>query len=401
MSRRILALCGLAALADGYDVQVLGLAVPGMAQAMHVAPAAFTVVFTASLTGMACGAAGLAPLADRHGLRRLLLALLALISVTTAGSLLSRTPAALALWRFFAGVGLGALVPVAIALAVRHATPARRNLQVTLMVTCTALGSFLAGMVAPVLEAHWQWQGLFGAGALLPLLILLLASSGLPAEAPLAPVAASASERGEPLDQQVKPTGLRALFSPALRPRTVALWTLFWLSLFAIYALISWLPALLTAAGWERAAAQRAAGFMALGSVIGGPLLAALVDRGHGRWAPASAYLIAALALIAFIAGLVPTTWTVPLLMLVGACAMGSQQALGAFSALHYPSPIRATGTGWASGVGRLGAMLGPTVLGLLLAGGAPPLYGLAVLALPLAFAALAVFSLPPLSADE
>ena len=399
MSRRVLAICGLAALADGYDVQVLGLAVPGMAQAMHAAPAAFTVVFTASLTGMACGAAGLAPLADRHGLRRLLLALLALISVTTAGSLLSRTPTALALWRFFAGVGLGALVPVAIALAVRHATPARRNLQVTLMVTCTALGSFLAGMVAPVLEAHWQWQGLFGAGALLPLLILLLASAGLPKEGPMTP--AAASEHGEPSNLPANPTGLRALFIPALRPRTVALWTLFWLSLFAIYALISWLPALLTAAGWERAAAQRAAGFMALGSVIGGPLLAALVDRGHERWAPASAYLIAALALIAFIAGLVPTTYIVPLLMLVGACAMGSQQALGAFSALHYPSNIRATGTGWASGVGRLGAMLGPTVLGLLLAGGAPPLYGLAVLALPLALAALAVFSLPPLATDE
>ncbi|MEY4375683.1 MAG: hypothetical protein RJB26_233 [Pseudomonadota bacterium] len=389
MSRRLIALCGLAALADGYDVQVLGLAVPGMAQAMHVVPAAFTGVFTASLTGMACGAVGLAPLADRYGLRRLLLALLTLISIATAGSLLVRTPQGLAIWRFFAGLGLGALVPVVIALAVRHADPAKRNFQVTLMVTCTALGSFLAGMVAPMVESRWQWQGLFGLGALLPLPILFLVATGLPQDTP-----AEASEVRRP-----SLSGVDSLFKPELRRRTIVLWTLFWVSLFAIYALISWLPSLLTAAGWERAAAQRAAGFMALGSVMGGPLLASLVDRGHGRWAPAVAYAVAALALVPFVTGSVPAAWIVPVLVLIGACAMGSQQALGAFSALHYPEGLRATGTGWASGIGRFGGMVGPAVLGMLLAHGTAPGYVLGVLALPLLLAAVAVILLPALPA--
>lgn len=399
----ILVLCGLAALADGYDVQVLGLAVPGMAEAMQLPPTAFTGVFPASLTGMACGAAGLAPLADRHGLRRVLLALLLLVSVATAGSLSATSPAALAVWRFAAGLGLGALVPVAITLALRHAGPSRRNLQVTLMVTCTAFGSFLAGMAAPVLERHFHWQGLFGLGALLPLCILLLAAAHLPADAPTTaapidtPSVKTADSLCKPTLHMNSATGVNALFSPALRRRTVVLWALFWVSLFAIYALISWLPALLTAAGWERAAAQRAAGFMALGSVIGGPMLAALVDRGHGHWAPAVAYGMAALALVPFVTGHIPTVWTVPLLMLVSACAMGSQQALGAFSALHYPVALRVTGTGWASGVGRFGGMVGPTVLGALLAQGVAPVYGLGVLALPLVLAALAVLALPPI----
>ncbi len=414
--KSILVLCGLAALADGYDVQVLGLAVPGMAQAMNVSPAAFTGVFTASLTGMACGAVGLAPLADRYGLRQVLLALLGLISLTTAGALSATSPLPLAGWRFFAGLGLGALVPVAIALALRHAAPERRNFQVTLMVTCTAFGSFLAGMVAPALEARWHWQGLFGLGALLPLPILWLAATGLPPDAPAAPErpaprgAPSTAIRGsDPAGSLSHPTaghghpatGVGALFVPALRRRTLVLWTLFWLSLFAIYALISWLPALLTSAGWERAAAQRAAGFMALGSVIGGPLLAALVDRGHGRWSPALAYGIAALALVPFVLGQVPVAATIPLLMLVGACAMGAQQALGAFSALHYPTPVRATGTGWASGIGRFGGLVGPTVLGALLAQGVAPVYGLGVLALPLVLAAVAVLLLPALPEEE
>lgn len=414
MSRRVIALCGLAALADGYDVQVLGLAVPGMAQTMQVSPAAFTVVFTASLTGMAFGAVGLAPLADRHGLRRLLLALLGLISATTVGAIFSTTPAMMATWRFFAGLGLGGLVPVAITLALRHATPARRNFQVTLMITCTALGSFFAGMLAPILESRWQWHGLFGVGAFLPLPILALGLLTLPADKPDAsgtvhsdsptqmPSASTPSHTSEDIDQyRGHSVGLKALFLPTLRPRTIALWALFSLSLFAIYALISWLPALLTTAGWERSAAQRAAGYMALGSVFGGPILATLVDSGHGRWAPATAYLVAAACLTAFVAEQVPPSWIIPVLTLVGACAMGSQQALGAFSALHYPAYLRATGTGWASGMGRMGAMLGPTVLGLLLAGGTPPLYGLAVLALPLIFAALLVFALPDLSKEE
>ena len=392
--KSILVLCGLAALADGYDVQVLGLAVPGMAQSLQLPPAAFTSVFLASLTGMACGAAALAPLADRYGLRRVLLALLGFIGFATAGTVTSGSTNALAGWRFFTGMGLGALMPVAIAVALRHAAPERRNFQVTLMVTCTAFGSFLAGMVAPALEARWHWQGLFGAGALLPLPILLLAFVGLPADAPQVGGRPAAVPPTAPANAT---PSVAALFSPVLRRRTTVLWVLFWLSLFAIYALISWLPALLTAAGWERSAAQRAAGFMALGSVIGGPALATLMDRGHDRWSPAVAYGVAALALVPFVLGYLPIAATVPLLMLVGAFAMGAQQALGAYSALHYPASLRATGSGWTSGIGRLGGMLGPTVLGGLLARGVTPVYALGVLALPLVLAAVAVLLLPAL----
>ena len=177
---RVIALCSLATFLDGYDVQALGLAIPRMAADFGVAPTAFAFALAASLVGMAVGAMLLGPLADRFGRRPMLIAMMALVGSTTLGAMLAPDPTALSILRVFTGLGLGATVPVAIAMTSEYAPARRRAALVTMMVCCTALGSMSAGFVAPMVEALWGWRGIFAVGAVLPLAMAVLLWAALP-----------------------------------------------------------------------------------------------------------------------------------------------------------------------------------------------------------------------------
>jgi len=392
-SRATLALCAFAMFLDGYDIQALGLAIPGLAKHWGVVPTSFAPAMSGSLVGMAAGAMLLAPMGDRFGRHKMMVLILFLIGLTTAGLLTATTPTQLAVWRTLSGLGMGALVPVAITIASECAAEGRRTLVVTLIVSCMALGSFAAGILAPILDFNYGWQGIFGVGAAMPL------------AAGTVFLAISYSQRGGIRDVKSANTGFFAalvcLLRSPLQMRTLLLWVIFFISLFATYSLISWLPSLLTSAGWERAAAQRAAGFMALGSVLGGLALAWAADRGRAVPALFTAYTIAALsfAIIALEPSSKPV-W-IALLMIVGAGSIGSQLALGSLASSFYPESVRATGVGWSSGMGRVGSIFGPIVLAALVSAQMGPAMIIGSLAVPMAICALCVLLLPRALRDE
>jgi AAHS family 4-hydroxybenzoate transporter-like MFS transporter len=383
--RVTLALCAFAAFLDGYDVQALGLAIPGLAADLHVAPTAFAAALSLSLAGMAMGAMFLAPWADRLGRQRLMISVLLLIGATTLGATTSTSSFQLALWRTLTGLGMGALLPLAITVAAEAADSKNRTFLVTLVTSCTAVGSVAASFAAPSLEGALGWKGIFYLGAAMPLcaalLFLLRGSSPRPEEG------ASGTSRG-------KGANVTALFSEQFRFRTTLLWVIFFISLMATYSLISWLPTLLTEAGWTRGEAQRATGFLALGSIIGGLLLARAADRGHPAPALSSAYLLATMAFVGV--GVAPASkviWAV-LIFAIGAGSIGSQLALGALAASFYPARIRASGVGWSSGIGRAGSILGPLALAGMMTAQLGSSLIIATLAAPMLICAFCVLQL-------
>src|SRR5262249_31381500 len=151
-----------------------------------------------------------------------------------------------------------------------------------------------------------------------------------------------------------------ALLAPDYRARTLLLWLGVALNLFSLFFLISWLPTLLRSAGWSPGDASRGGVMLQIGGIISGLIMARVLYRGRTVPAMVPAYCASAASLGLFM--LLPSdsgAWWL-LLLTIGAGTSGTQFAFNALSAAFYPSLIRSTGVGWAVGVGRVGAILGP-----------------------------------------
>jgi AAHS family 4-hydroxybenzoate transporter-like MFS transporter len=335
-----------------------------------------------------------------------------LVGLASAATALSTTPTELVIWRLLTGIGLGITLPNATALTSEYVPQRNRAFLIAAMYLGVPLGAVIAGFVAPMLIDAMSWRAIFLAGGLLPLALVVLLFAYVPesvrllvAQRPKDPRIAGLLNRfvpgvdavtvyALPKDRVEKQTVL-ALFQPQYWARTSLLWCIFALNLFVLFVLISWLPTILTDAGWTRPQALRGAVVIHAGGIFGGLVIAKLVDVGRTVTALTSAYAIVAVGFTLFL--VVPGTlpaWTI-LLLVVGAGVSGSQVALIALSAIFYPASLRATGAGWASGCGRVGAFVAPLAGGLVIARyDLAPAQHLTLLIPPMLVCALCVFLL-------
>jgi MFS family permease len=375
-------LCALAAFFDGYDAQMLAMAIPLMADVFQVAPTAFAAAASGSLAGMAIGAMLLSPLADRLGRRPMLIVSLVILGAATLLATQSSGPTQIAVWRTVAGCGLGAVVPITIAIVADIAPAARRVTIVTLMASGFTVGAASSGLISPWLSQRWGWQGLFAYGGIMPIAIAVLCNWGIP-ESRRDTLQINANER------------VAALFAPRYRYRTLFMWLLTALNLFANYGLFSWLPTLLVQNGWTLAAASRVTSFLAIGGLTGCYFVSTQADRGRTVMALIGVYLTGAVAL-----GLCATNpgstwiWAV-LIILIGFGGIGASLTLAPLASTYYPPELRSTGVGWANGVGRAGSFFGPLAMAWLMQKHLPPALVLGALMIPMTLCAVFVTLLP------
>jgi AAHS family 4-hydroxybenzoate transporter-like MFS transporter len=381
-----IALCALAVFFDGYDAQMLAMAIPMMAGEFNVAPTAFAAAASGHLQAWRW-AMVLSPLADRFGRRPMLIVSLMLLGLGTLAAMQSSGPTEIAVWRTVAGCGLGAVVPITIAIVADIAPVARRVTLVTIMASGFAIGAASAGQIAPLLSAHWGWRGLFAYGGIMPLLIAALCYWGIPETRPARDV--PRVERPGMIAQ------VSALFAPRYRYRTIFMWSLTALNLFANYGLFSWLPTLLVQNGWTLAAASRVTSFLAIGGLTGCYFVSTQADRGRTVMALIGVYLTGAVAL-----GLCATNpgstwmWAV-LIILIGFGGIGASLTLAPLASTYYPPELRSTGVGWSNGVGRAGSFFGPLALAWLMSQSLSPTMVLGALMIPMALCAVFVTLLP------
>jgi MFS transporter, AAHS family, 4-hydroxybenzoate transporter len=380
----IIVLCGLVVLLDGFDLQTMALAVPSLTQEWGTESAAFSFALSAALFGMLLGSAVVAPLGDRFGRRPVLIAGMLAVGVASLLTGLAADPTDLSIWRFVTGLGLGMSLPNATALTSEYVPLRSRVFLISLMYCCVALGALIAGFLAPALIEAFGWRSIFFVGGALPLVVAAVLALAIPESLRLlvarrprdpripliaarflpgvdaATLVASATER-------VDKPNVFALLTPTYRARTILLWITFALNLFILFVLVSWLPTVLSDAGWTRAQALRGSVMNQAGGIVGGLVIAWLIDRGRMISGMIGGYVVVAIALSLFL--VVPSTvpsW-VTLLLLVGAGVSGGQVALNAMSVLFYPPSLRATGSGWANTLGRIGALLAPFAGGFVL----------------------------------
>jgi AAHS family 4-hydroxybenzoate transporter-like MFS transporter len=385
---RVLILCGLAAFLDGYDVAVMASATPTIAAAWHVNPGDLRWIVTAAVIGIAASALVVSPLGDYLGRRAVLLTSFGVVAISTLLGSTASTPNELFVWRFLTGIGLGASLPNALALGAEYAPVKSRTALVALLACGISLGSAMSGLVAPPILDLGGWRALFVTGgcvaliAWLPLFALpeslrfLTARGRDPERIGRLLERLNGSHQYVPGNVYTLPEAssgklsLSYLLTPRLAPATLLLWLVFFLNLGLLYLMSTWLPTLLNEGGLPLQKALRIAAMFQIGGVVGGFGLAWLMQR----WGPflvlAVSYTLTAGALALLGTHVTHPALLVVLILITGNGINGGQVALNAVSATLYPTPARATGVGWALGVGRFGAIVGPFAAGTLMAAG-------------------------------
>jgi MFS transporter, AAHS family, 4-hydroxybenzoate transporter len=415
--KSLTALAALAVIFDGFDIQILGFAIPSLMREWHVARSAFAPVLAVGLAGMAIGSPIAGYLGDRHGRRPALIGCVTLFGLATVATAFVHSVAALAVLRFITGMGAGGAVPNASALAAEFAPIRRRPTAVKLTIVCIPLGGMLGGLIAARVLPAYGWRTLYEIGGALPLAFALILRWALPesprflAHRPAAwpalshllgrmghavPAGSTFEDRAE--DSAERRTGgrtpIRRLFSPALARDTVGLWVAFFFCLGAIYLVFGWLPTMLTSQGLDMTTASQGLAVFNFGGVLGVLLWAVLMTALGSRGPMLSGALATAGSALAIL--LVPMQAhgdRTPLLLalgLNGLLANAVQTSMFALAAHVYPTGVRASGVACAAAIGRVGGILSSLFGAAIIGAGAGAYWGALAAAMVCAFGGLA-----------
>jgi AAHS family benzoate transporter-like MFS transporter len=382
------ALCCATIVVDGYDLIVYGTVVPtlvGGEAEWTLTEAQAGRIGSYALIGMLVGALVIGTVTDIVGRRRIMLACIAWFSAAMLVAAVAPSPELFGLSRFVAGLGLGGVVPTAIALTIEYAHPRHRSTTNAIMFCGYSIGGILAALTAIWVIPEVGWRAMFGIGAALGLLLLPLAwrllpesasyllSRGRTAEArqladryglELEPTAeAAGAEKGTPLQ------GLARLFSSQFLAGTVLFWLGTAVGLLLVYGLNTWLAQIMRTAGYELGSALAFLLVLNLGAIVGTPLLGMVADRVGSKPTTTGMFVVAG-ACIYLLSYDLPSVLLYLLVAVAGACTIGTTILVNAYTANFYPAHMRATGLGWALGIGRIGAIIGPIYGAYVLASG-------------------------------
>lgn len=406
---RVFLLCFLVALLDGFDTQAIAYTGPAIAKAFGMSPGDMTYIFISGTLGMALGAMGLGMIGDRIGRRIAILGSIVLFGVFSLAIAFAQSPTQIVILRFLTGLGMGGATPVLLAMAAEYSPSRLRGA----VLTGVLLGLPAGAMVGGVLAAGWMpvigWQGIYIVGGAIPLVVLLICLAFLPESAQFLAARGRPGDldharklvariAGKPisgettfvLPQAVEKGSVTALFAPEFRTSTIAIWAIYLLNWIAWFMFLLWLPTVLTNGGLDQPTAALGTVFVNAAFIVFAIPLSIFLPRIDVRRTLAVMFAIG----IAVCAGLAMAgeNWILVFALVAAAgFGIGGQQiALNYLISSTYPTELRATGTGWAIGIGRTGAIVGSAVGGWLLqTGGVSGYYvGLAV---PLISAAGAV----------
>lgn len=404
----VLLWCALIIICDGYDLAVAGIALPSIMKDMGVTAQNAGFMVSSALFGMMFGAIFLGTIADRIGRRKAIAICIALFSVFTAAAGFTHDPYTFSAMRFLAGLGIGGVMPNVVAQMTEYSPKKIRATMVTLMFSGYAVGGMLAALLGKGLPETYGWSSVFLAAGL-PVLLIPVILKTLPESMPflirenrldeLKQIVArmEPSYRPDAGDRFALPAQDRAegapigkLFQDGRGFSTAMFWIAFFMCLFMVYALSSWLTKLMASAGYSLGSALTFVLVLNFGAVIGAVGGGWLADRFNIKYVLMGMYALAAVS-ITLLGFKVPTELLFLLVGLAGASTIGTQIVTYAYAGQFYPMAIRSTGIGWASGVGRSGAILAPIAIGTLVGMALPLEQNFMAIAIPAAIAVIAV----------
>ncbi|WP_025126628.1 aromatic acid/H+ symport family MFS transporter [Pseudomonas sp. PH1b] len=404
---RVLFWCALIIIFDGYDLVIYGVVLPVLMREWGLTPLQAGALGSYALFGMMLGALFFGSLSDRIGRKKVIAVCVILFSGVTVLNGFARNPTEFGLCRFVAGLGIGGVMPNVVALMSEYAPKKIRSTLVAIMFSGYSVGGMLSAGLGIVLLPAFGWQSVFYVAAI-PLLLLPLILKHLPESVGFMLRQGREQEAREVL-QQVEPgfvpqagdrfvqalpaaTGapVLQLFRQGRALSTLMLWLAFFCCLLMVYALNSWLPKLMTSAGYGLGSSLMFLLVLNFGAIFGAVGGGWIGDRLSLPKVLVGFFVMAALS-ISLLGFKSPSPLLYALIAIAGASTIGTQILAYACVAQFYPMAMRSTGLGWASGIGRSGAIVGPLLGGALVAVELPLHYNFMAFALPGAVAALAM----------
>lgn len=379
----IFALSFLIVLMDGFDTAAIGFIAPSLISEWGIDKPSLAPVLSAALFGLAFGALGAGPLADRFGRKWLLIGSVVVMGGASLISATATNLTELEIFRFITGLGLGAAMPNAVTLMNEYCPDNKRSFITNSMFCGFPIGSAFGGFFAAWLIPHYGWRSLLILGGVVPLLLVVVMFFVMPESVRFMVVRGAPVERirkvltrisadaaraktfvmGEVKGALASPeqgkTGLALILSRRYIVGTVMLWLAYFMGLVIVYGLVNWMPVLFKEAGIESSQAAVIAALFQLGG-IGAIFFGYLMDRFNANRIIAAGYFLTCLAvsLIGQVVGS-PPLMLAAAVFFAGLLMNAAQSSMQALAAAYYPTAGRATGVAWTLGIGRFGGIAG------------------------------------------
>lgn len=386
---RVVVICCLIQMCDGFDVNSVGWSVPLLTHAWHLPPSAFALAFLWSNIGVMAGAILAGPIGDRFGRKPLLMLSMSLFGIASLASATSASLPFLAGMRFFTGAGIAGGFAGTVALTGDYAPQRLRAMMIMLTFTGAPLGGFVGGLaVSFLLHNGFGWQSIYILGGTFPLVLLAVTALFLPESPRFLAARTHLAPRQQALLQRLaiapgrlhavdlaRTNPIRMLFGEGYARQTTLLWIIFFCSLLNLFLFIFWLPEVLHLMGMTPAQAVAATSLYALGGLLAVGYLGWAIDRFGTRRSLAVNFAVGILFVSAIALLAMPFAALLPVVLLSGMTVLGSQTGLNAACGKLYPARMRVSGYGFATGVGRLGGIAAAPLGGFLLSRGLPPTF--------------------------
>jgi len=390
----VIGLCMLLNMLDGFDITAMSIVNTAVGAELDLTPDRLGLISSAALFGMACGAMFIAPLSDIVGRRTVIICSVFMVSLSIMLTANANSLTTFILLRIFSGLGAGAMLASQAALAIEYSPEKYKALSVTLVTSGYPLGAMMTAVIGDIIMPEYGWRGMFWFGGGLTLLMGAVACALLPeslqflidrrpngalgkinktlqklskSEIAELPDIGNSQDKGNyagALDN------FQDLFRNEYWKPTLTIWASFLLCFSTMYFLMTWIPALMEYSGFTAATGRTAFFLFNLGGVIGIWLLGAISTKAKLSNIVSSFLLSSAFLFVAFAASPNQQTLLLSLVFFIGILFQGGFTGLYAIAAKIYPASFRSTGVGWAIGLGRAGAIIGPGVAGFLIAAG-------------------------------
>ncbi|AFH62600.2 MFS transporter [Paenibacillus caseinilyticus] len=356
--RKLLFSAGLSWLFDAMDIGLISFIAAAVAVQWHLTPQQVGLFTSINSIGMVIGAALAGLLADRFGRKPVLLWTLLLFSAASGLSALATGFAALCILRLIAGIGLGGELPVASTL-VSESVPAReRGRAVVLLESFWAGGWLAAALIAYFVIPKYGWQAGFVIGAVPALYALYLRRA---IEEPPRFTARSRTQRTSFGER------FASVWAPEHRRSTIMLWILWFTVVFSYYGMFLWLPSVMMLKGFTLVKSFQYVLLMTIAQLPGYFTAAYFIEKFGRKFVIVAYLLLTALSAIWF-----GNAETEGMLLAAGFCLsffnLGAWGGLYAYTPELYPTSVRSTGVGLAASFGRIGGVIAPFLVGMLVA---------------------------------